>query len=272
MPADLAKDFLRRHPPFFYLQDDELRGLVRAAREEFVRKGDALPDAGASLVIVRQGAVAELAGADDRMIELRDEGSVFGLTPAGEAEAIRRVAHEDSILLQFPRAQVEALTQSNERFADYFSRRDRHRKRFLAGLRADLAVHASGSANPAGLERLLFTTAVRELCRREPVWCLPETSVRDAARLMRDRGVSSVLVLPKPEDWRQGGIVTNDDLRTRVLAEARDVGTPVSAIMSRPLRTIEGDRFAFEALLAMIQGGMNFLPVVWEDRDRKSVV
>lgn len=264
MPAEIALEFLRCHPPFFYLSQDELRQLVRAAGEVFHRRGDAVPEASQQLIIVRQGALAERAGADGRLLELRDEGSVFGLSVEEEAASINRVAHEDTILLRFPRAAVESLKAANARFADYFERRDRHRKRFLSGLRADLAANASGGAS-AG-ERLLFTTTVRELCQREPVWCPPETTVRAAAQQMHAAGVSSLLVLRSLEEAASGGIVTNDDLRSRVIAEALDLATPVSQIMSQPLRTIEAPQFAFEALLVMMQARIHCLPVVERGR------
>ena len=134
MPAEIALEFLRRHPPFFYLAPEEMRLLLRGAGEVFYRRGETVPEVGEQLVIVRQGALAERAGADGRLLELRDEGSVLGLSAEEEAASIRRIAHEDSILLRFPRATVDALKAANARFADYFERRDRHRKRFLLSL------------------------------------------------------------------------------------------------------------------------------------------
>lgn len=260
-PADLASAFLRRHPPFFYLQADELLRLVKAAREIFLPRGDTVGDLQQDLVVVRQGAVAELAGTERRMIELRDEGSIVGLS--AEAESIRHEVHEDAILLRLPGALVRELAAANERFADFFTRRDRHRRRFLDGLRSDLAARAS-EAQVSTFERLLFTSRVKEFCRRDLVWCLPETPVSAAAREMRDRGVSSILVVPSLQAWTEGGIITTDDLRSRVVAESLDLATPARQIMSAPLRSIEGDRFAFEALLEMIQRRINYLPVVEE--------
>ena len=53
------------------------------------------------------------------------------------------------------------------------------------------------------------------LVRRPPVICDPDTSLRDAARLMDAQEVSSVLVRL---EGGQYGIVTDRDLRSRVVA------------------------------------------------------
>lgn len=263
-PADFTRDFLRRYPPFFYLTEPELRGLVRQASECFVRVQDEVTGLELDLVVVRQGLLAELAGPEQRLVEVRDEGSVFGLA-AAERGALRTVAREDSIVLRLPRAAIEPLLAANERFADYFQRRERHRRRFLDGLRAELAAEAAGTGG-AGVERLLLSTPVRELARRDLVWCGPDTPVRDAARQMRERGVSSILVLEEAGNWRTAGILTTDDLRSRVVAEGLDASTPVGGLASRPLRTIESGQLAFEALLEMMQAGVNYLGVREGDR------
>ncbi|MBS0657001.1 MAG: CBS domain-containing protein [Verrucomicrobia bacterium] len=260
-PADFTREFLRRYPPFFYLSDDELRRVVRVAGECFVRAQDEVTDLERDLLVVRQGLLAELAGADERLVEVRDEGSVCDLAPAGGG--LRTVAREDAIVLRIPRTVIDELIATNERFADFFQRRERHRRRFLESLRSDLAAQAAGQG---GVERVMLGTRVRELAQRDLVWCAPPTTVQEAARLMRERGVSSIFVLEERHDWRRAGILTTDDLRSRVVAEGLDPTTPVGGLASRPLRTIEGGRLAFEALLEMMQAGVNYLGVIEEDR------
>ena len=54
-----------------------------------------------------------------------------------------------------------------------------------------------------------------DLVQRPPATCTPETTLRDAARLMDAEEVSSVLV---ELDDGEFGIVTDRDLRSRVVA------------------------------------------------------
>src|SRR5262247_37641 len=104
------------------------------------------------------------------------------------------------------------------------------------------------AARPGELS--LFLHRVRELGRRPPVTCAPDTTVVELARRMLREGVSSILVVG-PEGAPRG-IITDRDLRRKVVAEGRDPSTTrAGEIMSAPLVTIGSDAFAFEALLEM---------------------
>jgi CBS domain-containing protein len=61
----------------------------------------------------------------------------------------------------------------------------------------------------------LITTPVSSLVKRTPITLPPHTSIRDAAQLMRDQRVSSVLIV---EQGVLFGLITDRDLRNRVVA------------------------------------------------------
>jgi CBS domain-containing protein len=101
---------------------------------------------------------------------------------------------------------------------------------------------------------------VRDLMHRPPVTCAPETSATDLAALATREGVGSVIVVDT--GGAPIGIVTDRDLRRRVIAARRDpLATPASAIMSAPLITTRPAAFAFEALLEMTRRELHHLPV-----------
>ena len=107
----------------------------------------------------------------------------------------------------------------------------------------------------AGQRRL---RTIASLVCRAPVFCEPHTTIADAAGLMAREGVSAVLVTA-----RDGlGIVTDVDLRDKVVAARASSDAPVSAIMSQPVRTLGTDAMAQEASLEMLEAGVNHLPVV----------
>jgi CBS domain-containing protein len=95
------------------------------------------------------------------------------------------------------------------------------------------------------------------LIRRSPVVSDPGMTVVDAARRMAVERVSCVLV-PMRDGW---GIVTDRDLRTRVLAAGRSAETPVEEIASFPAKTLTDDALAGEALLMMFEEGVHHFPV-----------
>jgi CBS domain-containing protein len=106
----------------------------------------------------------------------------------------------------------------------------------------------------------LFVRRVGDLVKGPPVSCRPEASVAEAARLMTGRGVGSVIVVAG--GGAPLGIVTDRDLRIKVVAQGLASGTPVSAIMSSPLLSVDPARPAFDALLEMTRRGIHHMGVV----------
>jgi CBS domain-containing protein len=60
--------------------------------------------------------------------------------------------------------------------------------------------------------------------------------------------------------------VTDNDLRTKVLAAGLSPDVSVTGIMSRPVQTIDADAYSFDALLAMSRHGVRLLVVMKADR------
>ena len=111
----------------------------------------------------------------------------------------------------------------------------------------------------------LFRHRVRALVKRRLVTCPAATPAVDVARALSGAGVGSVVVLG--DDGAPLGIVTDRDLRTKVVAEARDPRTvDAAAIMSAPLVTIRPSAFAFEAILEMTRRHIRHLVVVEDGR------
>jgi CBS domain-containing protein len=114
-------------------------------------------------------------------------------------------------------------------------------------------------------ELSLFRHHLRDLVARPPVTCRPDVSAVEVARRFSRESVGSVVVVD--DAGAPVGIVTDQDLRARVVAEGRDAGaTPASAIMSVPLVTLPPDAYAFEAVLEMTRRRISHVVVL--DRGR----
>lgn len=101
---------------------------------------------------------------------------------------------------------------------------------------------------------------VRSLFVRPPVICTPDATIADASHVMVERGVGSIIVVaPGGEPL---GIVTDRDLRGRVLATRRSLGDPIASIMSTPLAHVSAEAFVFEALLEMTRRNIHHLAVL----------
>jgi CBS domain-containing protein len=101
--------------------------------------------------------------------------------------------------------------------------------------------------------------SIEGIYQREIVHCPMDMSIRSVAERMGQHRCSSVLLTD-----RQGkfiGIVTDSDLRKKVIAVGLDIQEPVAAIMSSPLRGISPKVPIFDALMVMMQQGVKHLAI-----------
>ena len=86
-----------------------------------------------------------------------------------------------------------------------------------------------------------------------------ETTLREVATLMRDRGVGSVVIT---EHDRPAALITDRDLALLLGADSADAGQPVGPHATRPLIAGEPAMDVEEAAGLMVQHRIRRLPVV----------
>jgi CBS domain-containing protein len=243
-------EFLAQHEPFSRLGPDGLRQIGRTLEIRYARRGEVVlrreGDPTTHLGVVRKGAVRlEVEG---RPADVLDEGEVYGF-PSLLSRGRPRfdvIAVEDSLLYLVPAATFHDLVEHHAAFGEFFlhSLADRLR---LATVRQTSSLAGD------------LTTPVIRLASGDPVFVDRDATIGEAARIMRDRRVGSVLVKGDPP-----GIVTDRDLRSRVLAERRGPDVPVRDVMSAPLKTFAADAPLFEALLYLLEERIHHLALVRE--------
>ncbi|GAB3188161.1 putative nucleotidyltransferase substrate binding domain-containing protein [Hydrogenophaga aquatica] len=105
----------------------------------------------------------------------------------------------------------------------------------------------------------LITTPVSALVKRQAVSLPPNTTIREAAQVMRDQRVSSVLIV---QDGVLFGLITDRDLRNRVVAAGLDTSRPIMEIATLAPMTIGLNSHAFDALLMMARHNIHHVPVM----------
>lgn len=108
-------------------------------------------------------------------------------------------------------------------------------------------------------ENILFQP-VKNYCRRNVATCAPDNPVLMVAGSMRNLKISSMIVC---EGKNPVGILTDRDLRNKVVAEGRDPATITARdIMNAPLISVGEDDFLFEALYRISKHGIHRICVV----------
>lgn len=250
------REHLRDHEPFSFLTDEELDKVARSVEIAYFRAGAdiiALGDEITDLHYVRSGSV-ELFRRSGELYNRLGEGDIFGQLGllTGRRARFPARALEDSLIYFLPGELFRELFDANPAFADFVEVEDRTRLR--------QAARQAASDNP------LMTERAGRLVRHSPVSVPVSTPVQAAAQRMTDERVTSVLVTATDDDERLAGILTDSDLRRRVLAEGLPSDTPVGEVMSTELACVRDDQFLFEALLIMLRENVHHLPVLRRER------
>ncbi len=106
---------------------------------------------------------------------------------------------------------------------------------------------------------LLFLHEPISSLKREIVTCSLETTILQLSRLMTTKNISAAVILE--ESGEAIGIVTDHDLRARVLADGYGVNDPVFKIMSAPISKIKKSALIYEALMMMEEKSVSHLAV-----------
>lgn len=244
-------DFMRDQHPFTLLTEAERERINATATARTYRDG--------ARILAQDGATSEhlylLAGGEVRLVrdgeelQVLEEGDCFGYPSMinRAAPALDVVASGDVLVHCIPEAVFRELL-ANAAFGEFFLHSLGERLRRVTG----------ANASALGGE---LTTELGDLELRPPVRVPPGATVAEAARAMRDARDDFALVDADPP-----GIVTDHDFQVKVLAEGLGPETPVSLVMTQPLRTLTADTPVHGALLYMLEERIHHLPVV-RDRD-----
>jgi CBS domain-containing protein len=104
-------------------------------------------------------------------------------------------------------------------------------------------------------------TKIAEAMTDRPRAVTPQTSVRDAARLMEEEDVGSLPIVE--EGARLVGILTDRDVTVRVVGRGLDPdATPVGDVASRDVVALTPDHDLDEALMVMAREQVRRVPIV----------
>jgi len=267
--ASQVVNFLSRIPPFSFLPEEELGALRPHISSVFFPKDSVVFVQGETrvdgLYIIQKGAAERYFEENQTktLSNVMGEGEIFGGISllVNDMMAVRTLRTvEDTLFYKIAYPAFFDLCRRNEAFSEFFT--DAFGKRMLD---RTYAVMIAKSATPRSEPLALFNQPVSEACTRELLTCAADLPIQQAADLMSRRHCSSIFVRGAAD--RIVGIVTDNDLRKKVIAEGRSIGLPVAEIMSSPVKSIALNVPVFEALMAMMQQGVKHLAVT-DDREQ----
>jgi len=243
-----VRAFLADHPPFDALTDPELDRVVSSVQIEHFAPGAVILRQAAApashLFVIRRGG-AEIVD-EGRVIDEVGEGDVFGMwSLLDQVAPTATVRASEDTLCYLIDAEVAHQVLRSPAGISFITASVRRR---IAAVDETLKAEVD----------LVRYREVGALVRRAPVTCDPVTAVADAAGLMARERVSSLLI---PSADGTVGILTDRDLRTRVVAERRSADTPVREVMTPRAETVPSDAMVGEVLLRMLEGGFHHFPI-----------
>ena len=243
--AKQVEDFLNTSAPFDILDKEQKLELVKHTELIYLTAdnvGD-LQKGRASLFLIQNGQFS--VQDSDAPLRHLSEGDYFGYTNIMEKRNFSLSISVDSPGLVYC-FEASAVTPLFELPAI---------RNFFDGLRNNaLQNHAISDSNSMWLYK-----GLEDVINKSPVSVDVETSITVAAQIMTNQKVSSLLVT---REDKLIGIITDRDLRSRVVAASLDIHLPVSHIMTPNPAQIMGNRTLFDALALMTERNIHHLPVI----------
>lgn len=259
---DEVRRFLAEQEPFAHLPEAELSALPSKMTMIYVRRGDTVISAGSDndrLFLVRSGAV-DVSDDTGVLLDRRGVGDSFGYstmltgrdTDTHGLSRYTTVAVEDSLLLTLAGTDLLDLVGRHPDVARYY-----------AGLSVRIRADSDRLRQVSGTDVLRRTVADLGNKERGIVSVEVNVTVAEAAQLMGDERVSCLLVL---DEHRLVGILTDRDLRNRVVARGLDTDVPVHQIMTPDPVSVDPQTTIFEVMLRMSDLHIHHLPVTDPNR------
>ena len=256
--------FLQNVPPFQFLDGASLADVAKDLSMEFypkntvILKQDGPPSD--SLRIIKKGGVrisVKSGTGEDVVIDFRGEGDTFGIVSlmSKDRQKTTIVAIDDTICYLLNKEHLYRIIESHPTFTEYLLQshftkyidktyREMHNKSLFYG----------------SSDHLLFTTQIGDMATKDIIAVCEKATIREAAEEMVRNRISSVIVFNA--DGQPTGIVTDRDMREKVVARARDVNDSVKDIMSLPLVRVDVKDYCFEAVLRMIKHNIHHILVI----------
>lgn len=265
-------EFLSKIPPFQFLDEVTLKNITSGVSLEFYPKGTTIQYQGGPapeyLYIIKKGEVRVFIKKDveDVFVDYRGEGDLIGylLIFGGDKARANVIAVDDTICYLIRRETIQNLLFSNPEVREFFHKSflNRYLDKTFKAIQDKNLVYGGG-------DKILFTMPVGELASKGVISASQDITIQKAAQIMSDYRISSLILVDA--SGTPSGIITDRDLRDKVVSKAKDCRNPVTDIMSVPHVRADVREYCFEAILKMVKHNVHHL-LVMKDGKLKGVL
>jgi len=262
---EMAVTFFKGIMPFDSLDDATLNEIARHCRVDFYPKGTRLLTTGETdithLYLIQRGGVKAFIEDDQGEVTLKDFRGVGAYIGAlgiirGTPANLNIETVEDTFCFLLPREIFLNLVEQKPSFAHYYLKS--FSEKIVNTAYNELRHHKVSSRS--GEDLYLFSVKVGDLIktmRKVSSAC----SIQEAAASMVEFRVGCLLVHDPADEENIVGIITDTDLRSKVVAAGLDYKLPVKRIMTGPVHTVLSQSLCFDVLLKMMATSIHHLAV-----------
>lgn len=200
------------------------------------------------LHIIRTGAF-EIKNVRQELVDRLAEGDYFGFQSLLTGHSVDNQVRilQDGLVYLISQKLFSELCNDSVEFERFFNRA--HAKRITQ------------SSTPLA-QRTPDNLTIKHLVHHNVVSISAECTVTQAAQLMSEHRISSLLII---DDNQLKGVLTDRDLRSRILAKGLDGTVSIESMMTQSPVAIELNALVFEASLMMSTHNIHHLPVMDND-------
>ena len=263
-----AKTFLSTVTPFDLLPDSEIEPAAASLTKSHQLRDMTLCVQGKTrlnyVYIVIEGKLEQfiLENQEKTLRGFLHEKNIYGGLSLlfNKGLSIRTVKTvEDTTLYRLPKdVFLEICTRNvgfTQHFTGLFSRKMQERP-YVAFI-ARSAHSDQEDFSPGFLNQPLTAVFSRDILS-----CFDDLTVQEAARMMTENKRSAAIILD--HSGQAAGLLTDNDIRSKVVAPGLSPQTPVGRIMSQPLITLSSQARTFEAILLMMQNNIKQVAILDE--------
>lgn len=246
--------FLKGFSPYNKLPEEALVLAAQQTDISYYKAGSqilTLADTVTDWHIIRSGSV-EVYRKNGNLYNRLSAGGYFGEFSLLHNRPVRfpTVALEDTLIYLLPGELFNQFFDQYDDFSDLLEVEDNARLRNTVARRED--------ANE------LMTAPIESLISQPPLILSASTSCHQTAVEMTEQNASAALITDDKGELI--GIVTDKDLRYRLIVPALPYDTPVSEIMTHDIQQVDHQSFVFEAMLIMLRYNVHHLPIIKKDK------